>query len=223
MPRCDLLTHVKACQEMYRRAAGRPGHPCNGCKTGRARTEDVTNPPSGDTKPAVPETIPPKKEAVVATKGKEAILRRIENEKICNRGRLTCFCSVTAAELDAAVKELETEGKIKSWEKKRGCLYTLPGAPDPRIGNPPTLSNDATIPSKRQRIVNRRQTDASIPSSPPIKSRAKKERPMPAPHRFESNGNAVAAAIAEIEARRAVALDQVARFDNALEQLRALS
>lgn len=190
---------------------------CRACDFfGRKGVAGETDPPLPETPRSKPEPIPPKKETPVATKGKDAILRRIENEKICGRGRLTRFCSVTAAELDTAVKELEAEGKIKSWEKKRGCLYTLPDAPDPRVGNPPTTLSDATVPSKPPRRVNRKST------SPPIKSRAKTERPVPATRRPGSNGNAIGSAIAELEARRTVALDQVEKIDAVLDSLRVL-
>lgn len=231
MPRCDLENHPKACaitQSKYKRPE------CKGCPTGakHLRTapgaalpvsvgnNPIIIPPTiPKIIPSTPAPIPPvKKETPVATKGKEAILRRITNEKVCSRGRLTCFCSVTAAQLDVAVKELEIEGAIKSWPKGRGCLYTLPDAADPRGSSPATASNDATVPSKKPRRVNRTSP------SPPIKSRAKAvpaEVALSAPRKPAGNG-VYAAAIADLEARRTEALDQVEKIDAVLTGLRAL-
>lgn len=156
------------------------------------------------------------------TKGKEAILRRIENEKVCGRGRLTCFCSVTAAQLDQAAKELEAEGKIVAWPKGRSTLYTPAGAPDPR----PAGSNDATVASKKPRRVNQ---SAKSAATPPIKKGAKRKavRPsMTAPREAgPSNGGdgAYAAAIADLSERKDVHLAIIGKIDHAIEVLRSLA
>ena len=61
----------------------------------------------------------------------ERVLSRILREKVVTRSRLTQFSHVSGAELGAVAKELEKEGKIKTWPKGRSCFYTPPGAPDP--------------------------------------------------------------------------------------------
>ncbi|MCL5884699.1 MAG: hypothetical protein M1377_05080 [Deltaproteobacteria bacterium] len=134
-------------------------------------------------------------------------------------------------ELRVIVAELEREGKIKSWPYRGRAgtmvLYTLPDAKDPRTqemieanthkaGKNVAPSNDATVPSKKPRSVNRKS------ASPPIKSRAKaapSEDALPGPRKAAL----IAAAIALIEEKRIAALDVVEKIDTVLAGLRAVA
>jgi len=181
-------------------------NPCDNCKTGRDRVEVAG---------------PPKEEDVAKPDPKESILAAIARRQPCVSTPILQSVRVKAGDLHQFTKELAAEGKIKIWTDGRKTIFTLPGTPNPFTGGlgkkPAALSNDATVPSKKPRSVNRKST------SPPIKSRAKAERPMPSPRRPDSNGNAIAVAIAEIEARRTIALDAVEKIDAALTCLRALA
>ncbi|HQT97980.1 MAG TPA: hypothetical protein PK416_08900 [Thermodesulfobacteriota bacterium] len=112
----------------------------------------------------------------MATDKKDVIFQRIEKEKRCTKSRLMNFCGATADQVASATKILETEGKIKVWPGIRAgaVIYTLPGIPKNFEETPVKALNDATIPSKPSRRVNRTST------TPPIKTRAKSEKPKPA-------------------------------------------
>jgi hypothetical protein len=178
-------------------------NPCDNCKTGTARAEAAG---------------PPKEEDVAKLEPKEHVLATITRKAPCVSAPILQGCAVKADELHRITKELAAEGKIKVWTDGRKTIYTLPGAPDPFAGvaKKAAPSNDATVPSKPTRRVDR------PPATPPIKKSAKTERSVPAPRKPAGNG-VYAAAIADLEARRSAALDQVEKFDRALETLKELA
>lgn len=211
MPRCDLESHPRACvitQSKYKRPE------CRGCATGEKHLRAVEGAASPvpvknipEIIPAAPDPIQPeKKETPVATDKKDLILKRIENEKRCTKSRLMNFCGATADQVAEATKVLEAEGKIKSHPgiREGSVIYTLPGIPKDYEGEP-------ISPAKKK-----------TPATPPIKKSAKAELPVSAPRKSSGNG-VYAAAIADLEARRTAALDQVEKIDTALAGLRALA
>ena len=113
---CDLERH--------------PRPECKDCKEGERNVGKAATPdPRGN------ETIQRKKEEVGKVGdmkvANERVLSRILREKACGRTRLMTHCGVSSAELNTVARELEKEGKIKSWPNGRSCFYTPPGAPDP--------------------------------------------------------------------------------------------
>ncbi len=200
MATCDLKNHARACASMYRLAHGRPDHPCNGCETGRERAAagDTALPPNvtqsqrtpyekgkrdrveaGGGDPNQNDYHNEKKEAAMATDKQDAILKRIQNEKRCTKSRLMNFCGATSDQVASATKALEAEGKIKVWPgiREGAVIYTLPGIDknyEPPVGEV-TAKNDATVPSKPPRRVNR-----TVATPPTHKPRAKSLKPTPA-------------------------------------------
>ncbi len=177
-------------------------NPCENCKTGRDRAEG-----SG----------PPKEEDVAKADPKENILATITRLAPCVSTPILQRVRVNAEELHRLTKELAAEGKIKIWTDGRKTIFTLPNATDPfQVAALAKPSNDATVPSKKTRRVNR------TPATPPIKTRAKEKSPVSAPRKTPGNG-VYAAAIADLEERRTAALNQVEKIDAAIETLRALA
>ena len=231
MAGCPFTRKPELCARRQAFATPAPSD-CRVCDFfGRKAVADVTDPPSHVTKPPLPETprskpepIPPKKEEVPQVRtDKEKILVRVQREKVVGKSKLMQYDRISSESIGREAEILQQEGKIKVWpgKQKGSIILTLPDAPDPlpdrkAKGEAPTPSNDATVPSKPPRRVNRKSTPL------PIKSRAKTERPVPAPRKPGSNGNAIGFAIAELEARRTVALDQVAKIDAVLDSLRVL-
>ena len=168
-------------------------NPCESCKIGRDRVEGGVDPNENDyhnekhevdshtARPGIrawrelgrreKETSPrqtPEGGDVEKANPKERVLARILREKVCNRGRLTCFCGVTAQELDVAAKALESEGKIKVWPNGRSCFFTPPDASDPR----PAKNGKKAAPAAAPRASSGPQPAAT----PPINTRAKSQK-----------------------------------------------
>jgi len=175
---------------------------CYSCAMRRKRLEGAQEPEHIAVPPAQfnSKTVPAKKEAAVPEKmePKERVFAVIQKFGACvSTPILQRVPTVNAEQLREIVKELEEEKKIVIAQDGRKTVYAIPGA---AISSPAKKSS----------------------ATPPIKSRAKAERTVAAPRSAGGNG-AFAAVITELEARRTAALDQVARFDTALEQLRALA
>jgi DNA-binding MarR family transcriptional regulator len=174
---CDLQRHPKSCvitQLNY------PRTECRDCATGKKNDGIVAAKMAEESQRPIPrETIQQKKEEVGKVgdlKAAEArVLTRILREKACSRSRLTQFSHVSGAELDAVAKELEKEGKIKTWPKGRSCFYTPPDAPDPWGGakKKAAPSNDATKASEKPSHVNRKPTPRK-PRAKPLSTTGKK-------------------------------------------------
>ncbi len=111
----------------------------------------------------------------------------------------------TADALKVIVRELEQEGKIKSWPYRgrsgMTAIFTMPDAKDPRTKE--MLEAKPAPPAKCQRNIKQRQTD--VPPAPSNRS------------------GPFAAAIADLESRRTAALNDVKKYDTAIETLRALA
>lgn len=202
--------------------------------SGPEAAQPAVEKPAGIIPRKIPDRIPgPGKEGNVDQgKVKESIVRVLGRKGPMTSSSLKLYAAKRETREDflAAINALAGEGKVVTTAGAQpGSLrVALPGA----AATPsPTASNDATVPPKRQRKVNQRQSDRSpAPATPPIKTRARKERPVSAPRKplgvrifgLGPNGGPVATVIADLEARRAVALDQVEKIDVAIAGLRAL-
>lgn len=146
---------------------------CRACDFfGRKAVADVTNPPSDETKPPLPETIrsqpvpiaPQKMEVPQVRTDKEKILVRVQREKVVGKSKLMQYDRISSESIGREAEILQQEGKIKIWPgKQRGSIIlTLPDASDPlpdrKASDPAAPSNGATVPSKSPRRVNRKST-----------------------------------------------------------------
>jgi hypothetical protein len=225
---CPQESDVPGCIAVRR--TGPPAR-CANCKAGRENEELaaalLSSPPIAQSgKPAtklVTKLVIEKRETPLAkTDSKEKILALITRKGPCPSTPILQNCSsIRAEELHQLTEELAAAGQIVIWTDGRKKIYTLPGAPDPFAGKEKQAapSNDATVTSKTPRRVNR------TPATPPSNPRAKSERTVstrPSPRKPAGNG-AFVVAIAELEARRTAALDQVEQIDTAISTLRALA
>ncbi len=132
---------------------------------------------------------------------KERVLGIITRRGAVGKTPLLQGSKASSEELKVIVAELERDGKIKSWTYwgRAGtmALYTLPDAKDPR-------------------------TKEMLEREAPGNGGA---RPAPQPKKATGTAGAspFAAAIADLEARRSAALDDVKKYDTAIETLRALA
>jgi flagellar biosynthesis regulator FlaF len=189
---------------------------CYSCPMRRKRLEGAKEPERIAVPPAQfnkTVTIQPKKEAMVdQAKVKENVLRVLERKGRMTISNLKLFAAAKESKEDfrTAVDALAGEGKIVTEQGSReGSLsVALPGA-EKKVAT----SNDATVPSKSPRRVNRK------PATPPIKTRAKAEATVSAPRKAAL----ISAAIALLEEKRTAALDTVEKIDAALAGLRALA
>jgi len=123
-------------------------------------------------------------------------------------------CHISSEDLKAIV----AEGEIKAWpyrgiRQRMTVIYTLPDAKDPRtkemLGGGVAKSEKKVAPAKATEKKPARAT-----GEPVVRNR----KPTP------SNGSgSIAAVIADLEARRAEALDAAEKYDRAIDTLRALA
>ena len=209
---CDLQRHPKSCVILQ---LNYPRPECRECAIGKKNDGIVAAKMAGESPRPVPrETIQPKKEEggkVGDMKvANERVLSRILREKACGRTRLMTHCGVSSAELNTVARELEKEGKIKSWPNGRSCFYTPPGAPDP-WGEKKKVApaNDATKASEKPSHVNRKPA----PRKPLAKVLSATGKTV-VDDKLPADG-AYAEVIKGLEAKRQ-------NIDNAIEALKAL-
>ena len=201
MAGCPLARKPDACA---RRQSWTPmSSDCRVCDfRGRKAEEEAKVETPRKEPPVANETTRPK-EVNVSTKvtPKEKILAAIQRKGPCVSTPILQCCSVKAEELHRYVKELESEGKIKTWADGKKTFYTVAGAPDPRLSD-----------GKKGKVAPPKSS-----ATPPIKSRAnvppEKKKVIP---RVATGGNekdVIGAAIAGLERRREL-------IDRAIEGLR---
>ncbi|MDA8178320.1 MAG: hypothetical protein M0T69_02100 [Deltaproteobacteria bacterium] len=206
MTECSFASDPAGClKERDRRfKSTQPSHPwrnntCENCKTGRAHAE-VHIPPEPDEEETVPEKMTTK----------EKVFAAIQRRGAAGPTPIMQVAKASADQLKVIVGELEREGKIKSWPYRgrsgMTAIYTLPDAKDPRT--PEMVKGEASKPEKKAAPAKKSS------ATPPIKTRAKSERPVPT-QREPVADNAIARAIFDLEARRA-------KIDTAIQTLRAL-
>lgn len=142
-----------------------------------------------------------KKEGKVALSSKEMILARVTREKLVAKSRFMQYDRIPAAEIDRNAAELEAEGKIKIWRNGRALSCTLPDGKSP-WGSEKAVPKK-TEPATRGPVVRNRKP----PGGPPPKNGG---------GRTETSGDAIAAALAALRARRE-------KIDKAIETLQALA
>lgn len=181
---------------------------CYSCPMRRKRLEGAQEPERIAVPPAQfnqkTEPIIPKKETPVAEKmdPKERVFAVIQKFGACvSTPILQRVTTVNAEQLREIAQDLVKEGRIEIRQEGRKAIFAIPGTP--------AMSNGATVAAKPPRRVNRPS------ATPPSKTRAKSERPVPAPREPVVN-NSFAAAIAGLEAQRA-------KIDTAIDALRALA
>jgi hypothetical protein len=119
-------------------------------------------------------------------------------------------CHIASEDL----KVIVAAGEIKVWpyrgsRQKMTSIYTLPDAKDPRTKE----MLEGGVAKSEKKVA------PAKPATPRV-ARATAPVAKTAP---SNGGSPLTAAIADLEARRTIALDQVEKFDRALETLRALA